>query len=103
MCKLTKISVASISSAGSVAGCSSGSLSESIKADFFFFGTIFSVSLPESLNTCRLRFSTPISDSGDALRLPDFCEGLRERFECAEPLRERFVCGEPDRFDPPKI
>lgn len=97
---------------------SSGSLSESIKADFFFFGAFFSVSLPdESLKTCLFRFSPPISDSADALRLrlPDLCDALLDRFdfgdtlrdrfdftdplfdrcECGVPLRERFVCGEP--------
>lgn len=71
--------------------------------DFFFFGILFPVSLPESLKTGRLRFSPPISESAEALRLrlPDLCDALRERFECGVPLFERFDCGVPlrDRFE----
>lgn len=102
------------------AGASSGSLSESMRADFFFFGIFFSVSLPdESLKTCLFRLSPPIGealrlrlpdlceglrlrlpDLCDGLRLPDLCEALLDRFDCGEPLLERFVCGDPlfERF-----
>lgn len=81
---LTNNSVASTSSSPCCAAFSSGSLSESINADFFFFGTAFSASLPESLKTCRFRFSPPTSEPEsewtDADRLRDFewaecCDG----------------------------